>query len=366
MPPKKLSDRYLIVSLSARALAGSLSAAGLPVTAIDVFGDQDLDHVFCKVSVFDTPNLLHAINEINKKTPCKYLIVGGGIESCPDLLDQLPDDMILLGNFPGVLQATNNPETFFKLLDKLQIPHPETVFESPSTVKGWLVKQANSCGGSGVRLFDPDQATSLSCYFQKFIQGRVCSVVFVADSQKAKVIGYNEIWSESDSSFKFSGAISLPDFPENQHKIINNHLQLLTMELGLIGLCGMDFIIDDQDKIQVIEINPRPTATFELHDQNNDLILQHIKACQQGMLESDREFKTDHIYAKQVFYLEKILKIDHEIQWPEWTADLPHRDQIIAAGDPVCTIYADGKSMKETKELLLERITFMSKMLKNV
>ena len=361
MPPKKLSDCYLIVSLSARALAGSLSAAGLPVAAIDVFCDQDLDHVSCKVSVFDTPNLLHAINEVNKKTPCKYLIIGGGIESCTDLLDQLPGNIILLGNFPEVLQATNNPEIFFKLLDKLKIPHPETVFELPPAAKGWLVKQANSCGGSGVRLFDPDHTYSSSCYFQKFIQGRVCSAVFIADSQKAQVIGYNEIWSESDSlskfpGFKFAGAISLPDFPGNLNEIINDYLQLLTNELSLIGLCGMDFIIDDQDNIQVLEINPRPTATFELHDQDGDLMLQHINACQYGKLDSDQIIRAEHSYAKQIFYTEEPMKIGQEIQWPEWVADLPHAGQIIKAHEPVCTIYADAEHVSKAKELLRERM----------
>lgn len=366
MPRKKLSDRYLILSLSARALAGSLSAAGFSVAAIDVFCDQDLDHISQKVSVFDKEKILQAINQINEKTPCKFLIVGGGIESCPELLDQLPDYMVLLGNFPDVLQVTSNPQTFFKRLDQLKIPHPETIFEPPAVAKDWLVKQANSCGGSGVSMFDPDQTYFPACYFQRFIEGQVCSVVFIADSQKAKVIGYNEIWNEGEKLFKFSGAISLPNFPESLNKVIDDYLQLLTEDLGLIGLCGMDFIIDDQEKIQVLEINPRPTATFDLHDQGGELMLQHINVCKKGKLNSDWIIRTDHSYAKRILYAEEPTKIDQNIQWPDWAADLPHRDQIVNAYDPVCTIYADGKSLNETKELLLERITFIKGMLKNV
>ena len=184
---------------------------------------------------------------------------------------------------------------------------------------------------------------------------------FVANSQKAQVIGYNEIWSESDSlskfsSYKFAGAISLPDFPENLNEIINDYLQLLTNELSLIGLCGMDFIIDDQDKIQVLEINPRPTATFELHDQDGDLMLQHINACQYGKLDSDQIIRAERCYAKQIFYTDEPMKIDQEIHWPEWVADQPHAGQIIKAHEPVCTIYADAEHVSKTKELLRERM----------
>ena len=115
-------------------LAGSLSAAGLSVAAIDVFCDQDLRQIpnldnYKKVPFFNTSNLLQAINQINEKTPCNYLIVGGGIETCPELLGQLPDNMTLLGNYPDVFQSTNNPGTFFSLLEQLKIPHPETIFE---------------------------------------------------------------------------------------------------------------------------------------------------------------------------------------------------------------------------------------------
>jgi predicted ATP-grasp superfamily ATP-dependent carboligase len=268
---------------------------------------------------------------------------------------------MLLGNSPDIIQATNNPETFFKLLDKLKIYHPETIFSPPVKVGGWLVKQANSCGGLGVEIFDPDQTYSTSSYFQQFVRGRISSVVFVANSQNVKIIGYNEIWN--DKAFTFSGAITLPDFPENQSEIIKDYLQLITNELGLVGLCGMDFIIDDQERVQVIEINTRPTATFELHDKNRDLILQHINACQHGKLSSNRGKTIDYRYAKQVLYTEHPLKIDRELQWPPWTNDLPRGNQVIEAFNPVCTVYAEGKSMEETKKLLLDRKFFVKEML---
>ena len=370
MPPRKSSDRYLVVSLSARALAASLSSAGHSIAAIDVFCDQDLCQIpnmdnVQKVSVFDTPNLLQAINQINEKTPCNYLIYGGGIESCPELLDQLPANLTLLGNPANVLQLTKNPQKFFQLLDQLDISYPETIFEAPETAKDWLIKEAGSCGGSGVSVFEPDQIYSSSSYFQQNIQGRVCSVVFVANSQTAaasknyKIWGYNEIWTESDSSFRFSGAITLPDFPESLKKIIDDHLQLLTDNLGLTGLCGMDFIIDAQNKVQVIEINPRPTTTFELHDQKGNLMMQHLNACKYAKIESDRKTDVGHTYGKQVYYSENSLKVDQEIEWPEWIADPPHAGQIIKAHEPVCTIYADGENVSETKKLLRERMLLL-------
>ncbi len=357
------------MSQSARALATSLSAAGSSVAAIDLFCDQDLCQIhnmdnYQKISSFDTLNLLDAINKINGKTPCNYLIYGGGIETCPELLDQLPDNITLLGNFSDVLQSTNNPKTFSKLLERLKIPHPETIFDPPEASKNWLIKQADSCGGSGVRRFDPDQTYSSSSYFQQYNQGRVCSVLFIADSQTVTMIGYNEIWTESDSSFRFSGAITLPDFPEGLNKVINNYLQLLTDDLGLIGLCGMDFIIDDQDEIYVLEINPRPTATFELHDQDSDLMLQHINACKYAKMKSDRKTSKNHIYAKQVVYSENRLKIDQTIQWPAWTADRPWAGQIIKAyNDPVYTVYADGENISETMALLKDRMLLLEQML---
>lgn len=368
MPPKESNDRYLVISLSARALAGSLSTAGFSVAAIDLYGDQDLCQIpnldnYQKIPIFDTPNLLHAINKINKKTPCNYLIYGGGIESCPDLLDQLPDAMTLSGNPSDILNVINHPETFFRLLDQLSIPHPETIYHPPATTRGWLIKQPNSFGGAGVSDYNSDQIISSPCYFQRFISGRVCSVVFVANGKEAKVFGYNEIWTESNTSFKFSGAMTWPDFPVNLSHDVDRFLQLLTGHLELVGLCGMDFIIDDQERIQVIEINPRPTATFELHDQNHELIQQHIHVCQSADFLSVRKNRLDDIFARQVYYAEKNLTIDSAIQWPQWTADLPCAGQVIKTNEPVCTIYTHGENSRDTQKLLRERMALIHTML---
>jgi len=365
LPPKESNDRYLVISLSARALAGSLSAAGYSVAAIDLYCDRDVVKNLCqRVSVFDSENLLAAIHKINKKTSSHYLIYGGGLESCPELLDRLPENLILLGNSSDILRSSNNPETFFKLLDRLNIPYPEITFSSPKTELNWLVKPIGCCGGAGISFYNPTSNYSPNYYYQKYISGQTCSVIFVANGQQTRIIGYNEIWTQSDSSFVFAGAITLTDFPKHQDKIIKHVVQSLTIELELKGLCGLDFIIDDQEKIHVLEINPRPTATFELHEENmGDLIKQHVNACLFGELLHDRQNRSVRTRAKQIFSSEKTLIIDQEMKWPGWSADLPAAGEIINAHEPVCAIYADGKSVNETKESLKERKSLLKEIL---
>jgi predicted ATP-grasp superfamily ATP-dependent carboligase len=64
-----------------------------------------------------------------------------------------------------------------------------------------------------------------------------------------------------------------------------------------------------------------------------------------------------------IFYLKHSLNINSNILWPEWVSDRPQTDQMIRFGEPVCTIYAEGKQSDEVTQMLNSRWKFLDEFL---
>ena len=56
---------------------------------------------------------------------------------------------------------------------------------------------------------------------------------------------------------------------------------MLAATFGLVGLVGVDVVIDEAGELHVIEVNPRPTASMELFERatGESLAAAHLAAC---------------------------------------------------------------------------------------
>jgi predicted ATP-grasp superfamily ATP-dependent carboligase len=337
--------------VTGRALAASAARAGLRVVVLDLFDDRDTRAAatHCR-SVraprrlrFDGRVLLGAARALAPAGRCAGLVYGAGFEGRGELLGQLAAGRRLYGNDPSVLAAVRDPVRFFPLLDRLSIRHPPVRHDPPRNPSGWLVKHAGGAGGAQVR-FAAGGRPGTGTYFQRLEPGRTLSALFLADGRGARIIGVNEQWTapaRAGRPFLYGGAVGGITLPARTATRLRASLDALVAATGLVGLNGLDFLLQGEECL-VLEVNPRPTATLDLYDEDypRGLFEWHLRACA-GELPR-RAARADAARAHAVVYASGCRRIGAGVVFPSWCRDIPHPGSRFMAGDPICTVHAAG------------------------
>ena len=360
-------NEYLIISTSARALAESASRAGHKVSVIDCFADSDTKSVCNNVyqvkyneNGFIESELISKAREALLNSPNGKLVLGAGFESNPELIDKLKALAPTFSNTKETISTVKEPLILSGLLEKNGIAHPHTQFNKPDTSKGFLRKKIAGQGGTHIDWLEASSSDiEADYYYQEFVAGDVFSVLFLANGKEAKVVGFNQqlISDEfADMPFLYKGAIKLTKNNINHSEAIENIINIITSESSLSGLCGIDYIINEAGKVVVLEVNPRPPATYVLHEDQHSLFNAHL-ACFDGELvelgKTDED-ETHNGYA--ILYAKENLTISDKIEWPEWTKDRSQAKTRIQAKFPVCTVHANENSIDKVKAILFNRL----------
>src|SRR3954447_17647606 len=148
-------DRHhvLIAGVSTRALAVSAFHAGYRVTAIDAFGDRDLQavaDVLVRVSSRGRRFGAAAAASAGAKVAAGLAAYTSNFENYPSAVATLAHGRELLGNPPAVLGAVRDPLTLARAFRRHGISVP-LVRVSPlsggSRSRRWLLKPRRSGGG---------------------------------------------------------------------------------------------------------------------------------------------------------------------------------------------------------------------------
>ncbi len=362
----------VVVAQSGRALAASAARAGIPVHVLDLYADEDtraLAGSATRIGSIATgiraERLLECLQAIRVGEGIGGIVAGSGFEDRIDLLEPMARIGPLFGNAPEVVRRAKDPACFFPLLARLGIPHPETLSAAtlsaaPGGVgedSGWLCKQIGGAGGAHIR------PAAAGCppghYLQRQAPGRPHSVVFLADGRRAAIVGYNELRIQGGTDgarFRCTGAMTVPD-PENA-PAIEEAVQALVPALGLRGLCGLDFMQDEDGRYAVLEVNPRPTGTFELYEDLDDggtsFMERHLAACE-GLLPRQARSKTGAIAAHEILFATGTIEIPGGLEWPDWARDRPAAGTRFQAGEPICTLHAQAPGRTAVERLLSKR-----------
>lgn len=350
------AELSLLVSLSARGLARAAARAGVPAVGIDAFGDEDARQLaknWARVPAtrdygLAAEDLLQRAEILCPPGRGSALVYGSGFEAHPDLLARLAEGRTLAGNAPRILACCGNPSSFFPLLEGLDIPHPKVRLTPPQPSRGWLAKEAGACGGLHVLPAAASEGHHRR-YYQREIQGRVGSLLFLADGDHLLPVGFNLALPpppEAPSPWAYSGAVRQSPPPSLAEEIVQA-ARALTRELGLVGLNGIDFILDDNGGWWLLELNPRPTATLGLWDVPPlpPLFQLHRDACR-GRLPASLP-KPAGSLASAVVYARRSGCVPAGFVWPASCADLPEPGTAIGPGDPLCTVMAAGEDTAE-------------------
>lgn len=352
----------LVIAASARVLAESGRKGNLALLAIDQYGDEDTrmaSHALrCAASPeggLDRNEVLEAIEILDPKREAQVLL-GGGLDSHPGLIEVIGEQRRLVGNSPQRFRQLKDPGSCFKLLDDLDIPYPEICWEYPRDPKSWLLKTGCSEGGKGVRSPAHDQAAT-GDYYQRRLAGSPYSVLFLANGDDLKIIGFNTLQTIAvgETPYLFAGAMNFTDLRTDALRTVTAFALKLVRKTGLVGLNSMDFMFDSVSGPLVLDINPRPSATMALYDRDAPLGLlrAHIQAvC--GHLPSIAA--TNQYRAFHVVLADRQIALSKRLTWPSWCHDRPSVGSSVMAGTPFCTVEAEASSPKGALQLLRRRI----------
>jgi len=351
----------LIVGRSARALAASADAAGIRCDVMDEFLDSDTRSLAQRAwpirGGLSATTLAPLLDDWRQQcAPGALILPASGFESVPGLLEWLSRYAPVAGNAAAVVRRIKDPAQFFPLLDRLGIPHPPIRLAPSADCDGWLCKPAGGEGGLGIAPWSAGQPLPPGCYLQQRIEGRSRSVVFLADGCRARIVGVNEcrtageLFGDADD-FRFAEVVRMASDGAFERRLAEM-LERLVAASGLRGLCGMD-LVEHDGKLGVLEINPRPPASFELHENGNSLVAAHRVACE-GRLPA-WPAASGQARGKRVVYCTEPVRIPNPVGRPTWAADRPLAGSRLEAGMPLCTIFAQAATVPVCRQQLQRR-----------
>jgi predicted ATP-grasp superfamily ATP-dependent carboligase len=190
------------------------------------------------------------------------------------------------------------------------------------------------------------------------------SVSFLADGQKAAVVGFAEQMTTPalGAPYRFGGLAQPAKLGPRARQDFSQWVAALAPALGLVGLNSLDAMADGDD-LAVLEINPRPGANLDVFDGAvaGHLFAHHVAACG-GQLPA-LSTRNAAARALAVLYADLPLVAPDIDAWPDWIADRPMAGTVIPHGAPVCTVMADAPTADAASALANTRVRLAAKLL---
>ncbi len=331
-------------------LVQAANNAGLKPLVIDLFADLDTQTYavdFKQITALTIECLTPVVDYFIQHYAVTEVIYGSGFEQHPNSLHYLHNRLTLLGNTPETFIKLQDKAHFFSVLNKLNIPYPETVFIAPNTTQDWLIKPKRGQGGVGIQRIRSTNlglyAKDTAVYWQKYQRGSQHSVLFLADGQQLQVIGFNTQWTtrlNGSDEFIFAGIMNYCKLTEAHKTRIIDWLSKLVPAFALKGLNSLDFI-HDYGNSYILEINPRLSASLQLYEV--DLLLRHIRVgttlMEQRLTPPPQSGYTGYT-GYQIIYAEQDIQIPEGYIWENGTMDIPSAGAMCKTGQPICSIIA--------------------------
>ena len=279
-------------------------------------------------------------------------------------------------------ECVENKFKFYnKLKNKFNVPltfQPSDVGELNEILQQYannqfILKPLQGSGGLGIFLLNNEscdelkqvseicQNISLENYIlQEYIEGTNVSSSVLSSHDDRKNLINSRLITEHDlgnESYEYSGNIlpldenSFRMFNDNRTEInadelndeMKNTSEDLIKEFGLIGSNGVDYILDKDGDLKVIEINPRFQGTYELVENSLgiNLLDAHIKACEGEIMDIPNPSRYS---IKKIIYARQQVSIGN-LNIPN-VYDIPYEGVKIEKDQPLVTIISSSKDLK--------------------
>ncbi len=364
------AETVIIVAQSGRQLAAAARSAGWVPIVIDRFGDSDTHTAAAAVTVvaadpeglLDIGDVTTAVARARTQAPAGAVVWGGGLEAQPELLGVLARQGPVLGSDLAALRWLRTPELLARELATLGVPMPRVVRTSQAD-HGWLRKRCAGAGGWHVQTYVAGSPVLPEEYLQRALPGQSYSYTFLATTEAIFELGFNlhlNLQPSRRMPFRYGGAVAGVRLPASVQRACADYARRIARHFAWRGLGGFDFIYDGR-ALAVIDLNPRPTATFGLAYPAGPVFAAHVAACRAQPLPP--LVARAAIHGQVVCYAADAIQIPKSLDWPRWAADRSPAASVIPRGAPLCSIHAAGRSTRETLALLSARLTRIQKVI---
>jgi predicted ATP-grasp superfamily ATP-dependent carboligase len=315
---------------------------------MDSFGDRDLK----KIATWHRMDKSRPLGAVASGLDVDGAVFASGIENRPESIPELEERgvRVFAPPFEDVRRCRDQGE-----LDKFcagsGFSRPKTYFPASdreiSPASRCLVKRFKSGAGIGVREWDPGSVIRDSEYLEEHIDGIPLSIVFLADGKNAVLCGTSrQLAGERAlgvSGFAWCGNIMPFEVETSARSALLAELRRAAREIaayfGLRGASGADFMYDG-DKLWLLEINPRISASFELAEllYGVNIFSLHLDALD-GRLPPERDGLLDGPFrGKGIIYAPSNLTAPDTGAWYNHSRrDIPHPGSLLPEGAPICT-----------------------------
>jgi predicted ATP-grasp superfamily ATP-dependent carboligase len=214
------------------------------------------------------------------------------------------------------------------------------------------------------------RATRENAVFQRRVDGWSTAVILALDSQRSEVLGntlqlHGEGLPSKGKPWQYLGSLSPSIISAELVEQFIRLRDLLARQFGLRGLVGVDAIVDTHNRLWIMEVNPRYTASVEVVERmtGRSSIEAHLAACGFANWESfgspirlDVNVPARRSFGKAIVYAKRAVVVtDAFHRWAmshstvdmamQHFADIPPAGEVIANGRPVLTVFADGPNI---------------------
>jgi predicted ATP-grasp superfamily ATP-dependent carboligase len=370
--------RVLVTGVSTRAAAESAARAGFAVTALDAFGDLD-QHAGVRGLAMPrdfgarfTPGAAARASRSVEVDAVAYL---SSYENRAGAVRALAAGRALWGNPPSVLARVRDPIALADALRARGCAAPRTRAGAPAAdddARGdWLLKPRASGGGQGVRAWRRGEAVPGAAYLQERIDGTPASIVFVAAAGRVVPLALSrQLVGDAAfgaSGFRYCGSVLAaagdPQLDDDE-ALFGRAVALagaVADEYGLVGVNGVDFVAR-RGVPYAIEVNPRYCASMELAEREYGVSVfgAHAAACAGGALPAfdlAAARRGAAAAGKAVLFARRAVRAGDTRPWlaDPTVRDVPHPGEWLAAGQPVCTVFAAGADAAACHAALVRR-----------
>jgi predicted ATP-grasp superfamily ATP-dependent carboligase len=294
-------------------------------------------------------------------------------ENEPDAVTALAAGRALWGNPADFLRRVRDPALLATAVREHGLPYARirpNAPNAPNDPNDWVMKPLASGGGRGIHRWTGD-AIPPGCYLQEWIDGVPGSVAFVAANGAAVPIGFS-VQLVGDRAFGADGYRYCGNILAPAADVVFEHGEVLldracavaaavTASFGLVGVNGVDFIASAGEAYP-LEVNPRWSGSMELVERAYGVSVfgAHAAACARAELPVF-DLRTARAGApavgKAVVFARSGVTMGDTGAWlgDPTVRDVPHPGERIAAGRPICTVFAEARDANGCYAALVDR-----------
>ena len=392
-------ENLLLMGIDTRPMVNSALKLDYKTFSISYFKTVDFKMPYAEKHVLDQESVISCGRFEDNYSPEKLLELSKDFLLQNNDEDEIGKIVLTTGinakNFSGefkkfrkIVRGNKNTESvenkfkfYNKLKNKFNIPltfQPSDVGELNEILQQhsdnpFILKPLQGSGGLGIFLLNNESCDELkqdneiyenisleNYILQEHIEGTNVSSSVLSSHNDRKNLINSRLITEHDlgnETYEYSGNIlpldenSFRMFNDNRTEInadelndeMKNTSEDLIKEFGLIGSNGVDYILDKDGDLKVIEINPRFQGTYELVENSLgiNLLDAHIKACEGEIIDIPNPSQYS---IKKIIYARKQVNIGN-LNIPN-VYDIPYEGVKIEKDQPLVTIISSSKNLE--------------------